>query len=224
MVWVRKFTLIFGATLPAMSAVVAIFLLGLAAGSWIFGKISISTRNPVRLYGIFECIIGLYALIFPLLLSAVEQIYGLLYPSLSTQFLTVQAVRLALSFLVLIVPTVLMGGTLPLLVSHFVRESRQAGEGTGLLYGLNSLGAALGCILSGYILFQMIGINTTNTVTAIANTLAGISALLISRNMNFTRSNEVITGGEERALEGRWSAKVWQAVGCFVFSGVVSKS
>jgi len=224
MVWVRKFTLIFGATLPAMSAVIAIFLLGLAAGSWIFGKISTSTRNPVRLYGIFECIIGMYALIFPLLLSAVEQIYGLLYPSLSTQFTAVQAVRLALAFVVLIVPTMLMGGTLPLLVRHFVQESRQAGEGTGLLYGLNSLGAALGCILSGYILFQMIGINTTNTVTAIVNTIAGISALLISRKTGRMQSDAVTQEAEGRAQSSRWSAKVWLAVGCFAFSGVVSMS
>jgi spermidine synthase len=221
-VWVRKFTLVFGATLPAMSAVIAIFFLGLALGSWIFGRVSITARNPVRLYAIFECVIGIYAFVFPLLLAGVESIYGVLYPSLSAQFAVLQTVRLSLAFMVLIVPTVLMGGTLPVLARHFVKELRRAGDEAGLLYGLNALGAALGCILSGYFLFQTIGINNTNTLTAVINLLVGFAALLISRKTGAFGMDEVIRETDERVLAGRWSGKVWLAVGCFAVSGFVS--
>ncbi len=222
-IWIRKFTLVFGATLPAMSAVIAIFFLGLAIGSWLFGRVSVIARNPVRLYAIFECAIGIYALAFPALLADMEGMYGWLYYPLSTHYALVQILRLSLAFVVLVVPTLLMGGTLPLLARHFVTELRKAGDQTGLLYGLNALGAALGCFLSGYFLFQTIGINDTNTLTAVINLLVGFFALWISRKTGTLRTDESGRGQEEEQRPvGRWSAKVRLAVGCFAVSGFVS--
>ncbi|HME41733.1 MAG TPA: fused MFS/spermidine synthase [Syntrophorhabdales bacterium] len=222
-VWIRKFTLVFGATLPAMSAVVAIFFLGLAVGSWLLGRVSVSAKNPIRLYAIIECIIGIYALAFPTLLAGMEAVYGRLYPSLSTHPASLQVVRLGITLLLLIAPTLLMGGTLPLLARHFVTELRKAGDQTGLLYGLNALGAALGCFLSGYFLFQTMGINGTNTLTAVINLLVGFFALWLSRKTGTLRAHEGSRRQEEeQGPAGRWPAKVWLAVGCFAVSGFVS--
>ena len=156
-VWIRKFSLVFGSTLPAMSAVIAIFFLGLALGSWLFGHISVSARNPVRIYALLEFIIALYALAFSPSLTGIEGIYGLLYPSVASHPSLLAFVRLGLACLLLIVPTLLMGGTLPLLSRHFVRHQGEAGSKAGLLYGLNTAGAAFGCFLSGYALFRFVG-------------------------------------------------------------------
>lgn len=100
-IWIRKFTLVFGSTLPAVSAVIAIFFLGLALGSWLLGRVSVSAKNPIRLYAIIECIIGIYALAFPALLAGMEAVYGRLYPSLSMHPASLQVVRLGIALLVL---------------------------------------------------------------------------------------------------------------------------
>ena len=124
----------------------------------------------------------------------------------------------------LIVPTLLMGGTLPLLARHFVKELRKAGDQTGLLYGLNALGAALGCLFSGYILFQTIGINGTNTLTVCINLLVALFAFWISGKRANMRTGE--RGDEDATSQpaSHWPAKVWLAVGCFAVSGFVSMS
>ena len=72
MVWIRKFSLVFGSTIFSMSIVIAVFFGGLAIGSHLFGKLSTLTKNPVRIYAILEIIISLYALAFPKMLEGIE--------------------------------------------------------------------------------------------------------------------------------------------------------
>ena len=156
-VWIRKFSLVFGSTLSAMSVVIAIFFLGLAAGGWIFGRRSVSSGYPVRLYGILELLVGVYALVFPRIMDAVETGYSFLYPSLSSTPAMLVLMRMVFSLAVLILPTLFMGGTLPILTRHFVRTISGAGAEAGLLYGVNALGAAVGALFSGYVLLQNFG-------------------------------------------------------------------
>jgi spermidine synthase len=221
-VWIRKFTLVFGSTLPAASAVISVFFLGLGLGSWLFGRLSVSSKKPGRLYALCECAISVYALAFPLILSAAEACYGWLYPSVSTRPALIGAVRIGIALLTLIVPAVLMGGTLPLLVRHFVRRVDTASLRAGALYGLNALGAAGGCLLSGYFLFQTIGVNRTNTLTAGVNLVAAFLVLLAT-----TRIGAIDPGRETESETGRKRSQDRPRTGmvvlvCFAVSGFVS--
>jgi spermidine synthase len=224
-VWIRKFSLIFGSTISAMSIVISIFFFGLAAGSWIFGRRSVTSGYPVRLYGILELLVGAYALIFPAIMGAVEAGYSFLYPSLSSTPALLLLTRISLSLAVLILPTVLMGGTLPILTKHFVRTVSSAGGETGRLYGVNALGAAAGALFSGYVLLQNLGVNGTNTAAGVVNIVLGLVALAAGWRPNPGRLRPE-PGGWVAPEQGKGTAErdslVTLTVYCFAASGFVS--
>src|SRR5512136_1531313 len=86
-IWTRKFGLVFGVTTYAVSTVLAAFFAGLAIGSYASGRLVDRTRlNPLRLYGVMEGAIGLYALLLPVLLGLVESTYPMVYGRLGESF------------------------------------------------------------------------------------------------------------------------------------------
>ena len=91
------------------------YMAGLALGSYIFGRIIDRRGNPIFIYGLLELGIGIFALIFPLLVAGLTPLYRTIYPGLQGSFYSLSLIRFALSFLILLVPTTLMGGTLPIL-------------------------------------------------------------------------------------------------------------
>src|SRR5215210_1220069 len=109
--WVRILGLVFGVTIFAVSTVLASFMAGLAIGSFGAGKITDRLRNPLAAYGVAEVLIGLTALVTPELILGVQGIYKGLYEVLGGSPTLVGAVRIALAFLILLVPTSLMGAT-----------------------------------------------------------------------------------------------------------------
>ena len=148
-VWTRQLTLVFGSTVFATSTVLTAFMAGLALGSYYFGRMADRERRPLRLYAILEAGIGVFALIWPLLLSALNAIYVLAYRGLGAEFYSLSLIRFALSFLVLLLPSTLMGGTLPILSRFFVNRLEKLGLNVGTLYALNTFGAVVGCIAAG---------------------------------------------------------------------------
>jgi len=224
MVWIRSFSLVFGSTVVAMSLVIAVFFTGLALGSQIFGKVSISIRNPVRLYAILEILISLYALIFPQILSSAENIYASLHPFLSANSLLLILARVLIACLVLLLPTMMMGGTLPILARYFIKKSVLAGRQAGLLYGLNALGASLGCFLTGYLFFHTLGLSKTNILAGTINLMLALTALVISQQTKLiTKTPEETETCEKLAkIKNIDSKKIFLTVFCFGISGFVS--
>src|SRR5687768_7404040 len=114
-VWVRKFGLIFGVTAYAVGTVLTAFFGGLALGSWLAGGLLRRTRqHPLRLYAMLEVLIALYALAIPLLLQSLNAIYKDLYPAIGDSFYLLSIARFLGSTLVILLPSCLMGATLPL--------------------------------------------------------------------------------------------------------------
>jgi spermidine synthase len=180
-VWIHRFTRVFGSTVQATAAVVAVFFTGLSLGSYLFGRISRRSDHPLRLYAILELIIAVYALLFPLLIGGAESIYTRLLTGEAPGEPVVQAARLCLAAVVLLPPTLLMGGTLPLLVSHLVTDVRSSGRHAGLLYGVNAAGAAAGSLAGGFLLIRMLGAQRTNLLAALLNLALGAVALWLAR-------------------------------------------
>ncbi len=225
-IWIYRFNLVFGSTIFAVSVVISIFFGGIALGSHYFGKISTNITNPVRLYGLIEICIGIYSLFFQYIIDWFEKIYSGIYPHLSGNLLHVTFIRVIIAFLVLIIPTVLMGGTLPILLKHFARQMVNLGSRAGLIYGLNALGAALGSLLSGFILLRILGMTNTNFIAASINIAIGLLALIFSKQIKAPVSihsqNDQYAAGKTCTNSTLTVNKI--IVACFAISGFVSMS
>lgn len=179
-IWTRKLALIFGTTSYAVSTVLTIFFLGLGIGSLIGGRIADRTRRPLLLYGIFEIIISLWACLFILILPVLEPLIPQLLRIFDFSHATGIALRALLTFVMLCVPVTLMGATLPLL-SRFVAQHRcNFGRRLALLYAVNTFGAVLGCLITGFLLIPALGYTRATLVGFVLNLCAGLAAIIIS--------------------------------------------
>ena len=178
--WLRLLGLIFGVTTYAASAVWASFMAGLALGSVGAGFLADRVRRPLAWFGTSEVLVGITALATPVALDALQRAYVRLYPALATSIALLIAARFAIAFAVLIVPTALMGATLPLVVKSSVFRSSRLGERLGLLYGTNTAGAILGTLAAGLYLVPSYGLHRTFLVAATVNVAIGLSAIALA--------------------------------------------
>ncbi|MBI4390252.1 MAG: fused MFS/spermidine synthase [candidate division NC10 bacterium] len=174
-VWTRMLGLIFGNTVHAVTAVLAAFFAGLALGSVLFGRVSDRWRRPLALYAWLEAGIGLTCLAIPLLFAAVERLALPFYQGTRDQPLLYSLLLFFLVFAVLLVPTTLMGGSLPALSRHFIRHLGDLGSRLGSLYAVNTFGAVLGAAGAGFLLLPVLGV--ARTIAAAATLNIGIGAL-----------------------------------------------
>lgn len=178
-VWARRLTLTFGATVLAVSTVLAAFLGGLALGALIFGRIADRRRDPVRVYAALEGTIGLVCFLTPWLFGLVEHAYVSLHPSMAGNLWLERLLRFALSGAVLIVPTALMGGTLPVLTRALVRREGDISGGVASLYGINTLGAMVGAAGAGFLLLPILGLRGTVFQAAVLNLAVATMAFCV---------------------------------------------
>src|SRR5579884_664066 len=179
--WLRVLSLVFGVTIFAVSTVLASFMAGLAVGSYGAGKLADRLRNPLAAYGATEVLIGLTALVTPELILGLQGVYHALYEALGGAPLLVGGVRIVLAFLILLVPTSLMGATLPIVVKSSLMRTESLSHNVSLLYAVNTFGAIVGAASAGFFLVGSLGIRSTTNVAAALNLLVGLSALLAAR-------------------------------------------
>lgn len=178
--WLRLLAVVFGVTAYAASTVLASFMGGLAIGSLVGGRLADRVRQPLRWFGGVELAIGLTALLTPWLLGAAEAVYAQVAQAVPDNLAALTLARLACSALVLILPTALMGATLPLVVRSAVVSQGDLGPRVGLLYAVNAGGAITGAILAGFYLIGGIGLRGTFLVAASLNLLVAIGAWWLS--------------------------------------------
>jgi predicted membrane-bound spermidine synthase len=153
---------------------------GLAIGSVLGGRRSDRLRRPLLAYGLIELGVGLTALLTPFAFRWLQDVYG----GLAQAPQLAGSLRAVLAFAVLLVPTTLMGATLPLAVrgarQHTSAAAGADGRAMGVLYGLNTTGAIVGCLLSGFVLIGRLGLTETIAAAAACNVLAGLGAAALS--------------------------------------------
>ena len=154
-IWQRMLNLIFGSTTFATATILASFMGGLALGSSFFGRFVDKHKKPLKLYAFLEASIAIFAILFPLILSALNTLYVSFYGYLHTSFYIFSLIKFAGCFTVLFIPSFLMGGTLPVISKFFVRKHKRLGRGIGSLYGSNTLGGVLGAFSAGFILISL---------------------------------------------------------------------
>ena len=174
--WLRLLGLVFGVTVYAASTVWASFMAGLAIGSIIAGRVGDRVRRPLVWFGAAEAAIGVTAFLSPAALEALQALYARLYPSLPHDLASITFARFAITFAVLLVPTALMGASLPLVVKSSVVRNDRLGPRVGLLYGTNTAGAIAGTLVAGLYLIPAFGIARSFAAAAATNLIVGIAA------------------------------------------------
>jgi len=159
--WIRSAGQIFGSTNFAVSSVIALFFTGMALGSHYFGSRSKQYLQPLKVYALLEIGIGIFAAFSLYLLSIFEIPYHLLYPVFFQNSFVISVIRLLLIALVIIPPTFLMGGTLPLFTEFYETTGRSTSDRLAFLYALNTIGAAVGCLVCGFLFLPLLGVRTT---------------------------------------------------------------
>src|SRR4030042_4365511 len=163
-IWARWLGLVFGNTTTSVSIILGSFMMGLALGSWIAGRRLPRIDNPMRFDAYMELGIGIFALCFPLLSKTIEFIFTVAVTTESSTAYSL-SIRTILAFILLLIPTTFMGATLPLLTDFFRRSPRHTFSWkVGLLYAVNTFGAAAGILAAGFILIEFLGIFVTNLI------------------------------------------------------------
>src|SRR5438874_2561174 len=178
LLWVRLLYQAFGSTIQSVTTVVAAYMGGLGLGAWLLGRRADHHPRPAALYGRLEIAIGVFGLVSPLVLALVHQGYVAAAGAWHLSGEASVALRFGLAALVLLVPTTLMGGTLPVLTRAFTGADRaELQHSLGRLYGLNTLGAVVGTALAGFFLIEWVGIRASLWGTAVVNLCIGVLAL-----------------------------------------------
>ncbi|MDQ7822705.1 MAG: fused MFS/spermidine synthase [Candidatus Eremiobacteraeota bacterium] len=176
-VWTRLLLLIIGSTVYAVSTVLTVFMTGLALGSFFAGKAADRSSRPLFIYGCIEGILGIYMLLLPAILGAAENLYLHALPPLAQDgFLPL---RILVCFMVLLVPSSLMGATLPLVTRFFTEKRENIGFTGGTLYALNTAGAVAGAFAAGFIAIPYGGVQMTLTAAALANLLIFLGVIIL---------------------------------------------
>jgi predicted membrane-bound spermidine synthase len=171
--WQRLLFAAFGSDLPSVTVIVSSFMAGLGLGALVGGRTA--DRWPTRTVALFcacELGIGLFGMASPGLLTGA----GDLFVSAS------MPVVAAVNFMLVLLPALLMGATLPILVSHVARRWQNVGRATGHLYAINTLGAAAGALLPTFWLLNHLHLSQVIRLAALVNLgVALLAGLLLSK-------------------------------------------
>lgn len=179
--WIRKASLVFGAASFAMGTVLGVFFAGLAFGSYVSGRYARYCSRPLRCYAIIEALVGAAALTSPAAFALADEVFGWLYPVIVDHFWALCAVRLAIVGALLLPPAILIGATLPLFCRYSSGSLGSVQRRVGLLYGLNTFGAAIGCAICGFVLMPSLGTDVTLRMGGLSNLVVGAIAWFAAR-------------------------------------------
>jgi len=198
-IWTHYFKLFLGHAAYAQSLVLVVFMGGMAAGSAYCSRISARLRDPLRGYALVEAAVGLLALgLHEVFVAVTDWSYAALLPGLGSEWLVLGA-KLAISCLLILPQSVLLGATFPLMSAGLVRAHPAAsGESVSMLYFTNSLGAALGVLASGFLLIGWVGLPGTLRTAGAINLALGATVWLLARPMR-SPALTASTGGEPGA-------------------------
>lgn len=174
--WFRALARIFGNTIYATSTVLAVFMLGLALGSFCFGRIADKVKRPLFLYSLIELGIAASAFLMPFAFEFAMWSYkgqGSGQPLLAIT-------RIFICFACLLIPTTLMGATFPVMNRYIVKGMGSIGERVSTLYAINTFGAMIGAGLTGFWLISVLGENFTTYLAVAFNVLVFLTTFSIS--------------------------------------------
>jgi len=179
--WVRALAIGFGNTTYAVSTVLTVYMAGLACGYHGFGRRADHHRAPLRVYAVLELAVGVWAGLLACGLPAINHWTLSLtaaHPRLST------VLPLLVSFVCLLPPCTLLGGTLPVLSRISISRVSSRGGSLSRLYAFNTLGAVAGCLAAGLVLIRHIGLTRSMLLAAATNAVLALMAWSLSQRLS----------------------------------------
>lgn len=177
----KSLALTFGSTSTATYTVLAVYMGGMALGAWLGGRLAQVRSDALKLYAWCELGIGAYCLATPLIFKGIQALYVALAGGVAPDAGMLTVLRGLLGASALLVPTVLMGATLPVLARYIEPRAATLGTSVALLYGANTVGAALGALLAGYWILPELGVWKTTLTAAALNLGVAWLALRLAR-------------------------------------------
>ena len=209
-IWARQLTLFFGSPVFAVSTVLSALVGGLGLGSFYFRRLADGEKRPLRPYAFLGAGLGIFALIFPTLLDILNAICVLIYRGLGAEFYLLSWIRFILSFVVLLIPSTLMGVAV-FLLSRSAKE-RCAGFRADRVFTINMLGASLGCIAAGFCLIQLLGVQSSVYLGVAINLILAGVAFGLDRAWGETSADlqqDVNDGSGISPTEEMWRPLLW---------------
>jgi spermidine synthase len=203
--WVKMIVKIIGCSPFAVTIVLTVFMGGLGIGSFIAGRTVdrvAESASLIRIYGILELAIGGYGLVLPILLKAFKPLYAIVYNQLFSHFMLYNFITFIGCSIILCIPVICMGATLPILCRFYVTKLSRLGTDAGRLYGLNTTGAALGALLCGFWLINLLGVQGTLFFAVVINCLIGLTCFLAGLRLKAS-----LAGQEKSASDVKESTK-----------------
>jgi len=182
-IWSHYLKLFLGHAAYAQTLVLALFMGGMAIGSWLCSRWSQGWRNLLRGYAAAEALIGLAAFLFhPIFVATTDATYANILPALGGE-MSAALFKWALAGLLILPQSVLLGMTFPLMSAGLIRRYPDApGESLAMLYFTNSLGAAVGVLASGFVLIEALGLPGTVQVAGALNVALAAAVWLLARD------------------------------------------
>lgn len=178
--WFRDCGLVFGNSAWASAVVLASFMAGLGIGNVLSPRLLRRWQQPLRLYGFLEITIAICGLALVLTLPHAPFFLAPLFRHLIDSPL-LHAARLVIAFVLLLIPSTVMGATLPVVVSALSGSDANFGRVLGLLYGCNTIGAVAGALAGELFLIRALGVRGAGVVAACCSLTAGLAALALPR-------------------------------------------
>jgi spermidine synthase len=216
-VWFKQLQFVLGSTTLSVSVTVASFFFGLSIGSAWGGRVADLVARPLRAYGFLELGLALVSFAVTAFLSHWSTWVGWLSPMLSLESPARLPLMVILSFATLALPTILMGATLPCLVRFLTRSRTELANRIGLLYGFNTLGAAIGTLSVGFVFIGLLGVTGSSLVASVVYACVGGFGLLAARH----EQQLPVTDRKQEEVHGDGS-KVTLLIWLFACSGFVS--
>ncbi|HEV8608794.1 MAG TPA: fused MFS/spermidine synthase [Thermoanaerobaculia bacterium] len=210
-VWFKYLNLTLGSTTAATATLLAVFMGGLALGSWLFGRAARRLSRPATTYGLLEAGVAVFALSTPLLFDVVERGYVFAFRHVGEGPGRLTLVRAALAAAALLPPTILMGATFPVL-SRLVERVEGPGRRSAALYAANTTGAVAGVVVAGMLLIPKVGLRATLLSSACISLVAALLALTLQR--------EPLPSAREVRAER--PVRVWLAVAFLTGAGAMA--
>jgi len=179
--WTRKLSVVMGSSTYALSTMLAAFMMGLALGGALGGLLVPKLKRPLQMFAFCEIGIGLSALMTIPLIKAATPLFIKSYFLFHASFQAFSMVQFGVVFLIILVPTTLMGMTLPLVIKHLDDGRNDIAARAGYLYAFNTFGAVIGSMGAGFVLIPLMGASDATLMAALLNLAGGLVILTLSK-------------------------------------------
>ena len=203
--WMRQLGLLLGNTSHAAAITLGVFFFGLAIGSWFWGNRCARLPKLLRTYAWLEVGIGVSGLLFLVVLNYFHSIYPILYQSVGPGT-KLMLLKCLITFLMVFPPSFFMGGTIPVLGQFLIRTQGSFGTTAAKIYGINTIGAALGAFATGFFLIVLLGFKQTCFLGIFISLAIALISFLLARKPEPTPEEAPVLAPVEKPIGSKKSS------------------